>query len=62
MELTKAAAQPDERIGADPPPPTERQRIIEEIVELQRDIYILERKLNELDQETMADFARPPTR
>lgn len=62
MQLTKADVQPDERIGADPPPLTERQRIIEEIVELQRNIYRLERKLNEMDQQGDSVFARPPNR
>lgn len=52
----------DERVSRPPLPKTERERLVEQIVALQRQIYLLERKLNEMDQKEMAYFHRPPSR
>jgi len=62
MQLTKDDAQPDERIGSDPRPKSEREMLIEQIIEHQRSIYALEKKLNELDQQSAEIFSRPPNR
>ena len=52
----------DERVSRLPLPKTERELLVEQIVALQRQIYLLERKLNEMDQKEMAYFHRPPSR
>ncbi len=52
----------DERVSRPPLPKTERELLVEQIVALQRQIYLLERKLNEMDQEEVAYFHRPPSR
>lgn len=52
----------DERVANPPMPPTERQRLVEQIVVLQRQIYLLERKLNEMDHRDSFNFNRPPSR
>jgi hypothetical protein len=52
----------DERVANAAPPPTERQRLVEQIVALQRQIYLLERKLNEMDHREAFNFNRPPSR
>lgn len=52
----------DERVSRPPLPKTERERLVEQIVALQRQIYLLERKLNEMDQKEVAYFHRPPSR
>lgn len=62
MQLTKEDAPPDERIGNAPLPPSERDKLVEEIIALQRQIYLLERKLNEMDYQPSAFFERPKAR
>jgi hypothetical protein len=52
----------DERVSRPPLPKTERELLVEQIVALQRQIYLLERKLNEMDQKEVAYFHRPPSR
>lgn len=52
----------DERVNRPPLPKTERELLVEQIIALQRQIYLLERKLNEMDQKEMAYFHRPPSR
>ena len=52
----------DERVSHAPLPKSERQLLVEQIIALQRQIYILERKLNEMDQKEVAYFHRPPSR
>lgn len=52
----------DERVSRPALPKTERELLVEQIVALQRQIYLLERKLNEMDQKEMAYFHRPPSR
>lgn len=52
----------DERVSRPALPKTERELLVEQIVTLQRQIYLLERKLNEMDQKEMAYFHRPPSR
>ncbi len=52
----------DERVSHPALPKTERELLVEQIVALQRQIYLLERKLNEMDQKEMAYFHRPPSR
>lgn len=52
----------DERVSRPPLPKTERERLVEQIIAMQRQIYLLERKLNEMDQKEMAYFHRPPSR
>ena len=52
----------DERVSRPPLPKTERELLVEQIIALQRQIYLLERKLNEMDQKEMAYFHRPPSR
>jgi hypothetical protein len=62
MALTKGEIPLDERIGNDPPPKSERELVIEQIIELQRQITKLERYLNELDGEANSFLFRPPAR
>lgn len=52
----------DERINRAPLPKTERELLVEQIVALQRQIYLLERKLNEMDHADSMHFQRPPSR
>jgi hypothetical protein len=52
----------DERVNRAPLPKTERELLVEQIITMQRQIYLLERKLNEMDQAEMAYFHRPPSR
>jgi len=52
----------DERVSRPALPKSERELLVEQIVALQRQIYLLERKLNEMDQKEMAYFHRPPSR
>lgn len=52
----------DERVSRPSPPKSERELLVEQIVGLQRQIYLLERKLNEMDQKEVAYFHRPPSR
>ena len=52
----------DERVSRPPLPKSERELLVEQIIALQRQIYLLERKLNEMDQKEMAYFQRPPSR
>jgi hypothetical protein len=52
----------DERVSRPPLPKTERELLVEQIIAMQRQIYLLERKLNEMDQKEMAYFHRPPSR
>ena len=52
----------DERESHPPLPKTERERLVEQIVALQRQIYLLERKLNEMDHADSMHFQRPPSR
>ena len=62
MRSMKEDAAPDERIGNDPLPKSARQLLLEEIVSLQRQVYLLEKKLNEMDAKDLAFYHRPPTR
>jgi hypothetical protein len=52
----------DERMANAAMPKTDRQRLVEQIVALQRQIYLLERKLNEMDYQETFNFNRPPSR
>lgn len=52
----------DERVSRPPLPKSERELLVEQIVAMQRQIYLMERKLNEMDQKEMAYFHRPPSR
>lgn len=52
----------DERVNRPLLPKTKRELLVEQIIALQRQIYLLERKLNEMDQKDMAYFHRPPSR
>lgn len=52
----------DERVSRPAQPKSERELLVEQIVGLQRQIYLLERRLNEMDQADAAYFQRPPSR
>ena len=52
----------DPKVGSDPPPKSARELLVDEIVALQRKIYLLERKLNEMDHKDLEFYHRPPTR
>lgn len=57
MVSKKVEGPPDERIGASPPPKTRSQEIIEQIIELQKQIRSLERELKTTqDVESLFSF------